>query len=164
MIFLQRTFTSLVHAHAGRTQIAARGQFKAALVLRKKPQKRATLNLLGLYSPLLAAFKKYCDEIFDYGQFVLIPRPLAAGMFILPVSKALAQHKKRRENYRSVQNKVILRQARESSGLTQEEIAKMLNTKKSAISRIENHAEDIKLSTLEKFASVLGRKVEVSIR
>ena len=55
------------------------------------------------------------------------------------------------------------KQAREDSGLTQEEIAERLNTKKSAISRIENHAEDIKLSTLEKFASVLGRKIEVSI-
>lgn len=68
------------------------------------------------------------------------------------------------EGYQSFKIGALLRQAREASGLTQEEIAKMLNTKKSAISRIENHAEDIKLSTLEKFASVLGRKVEVSIR
>ncbi len=68
------------------------------------------------------------------------------------------------EGYQAFKIGALLRQARESSGLTQEEIAKMLNTKKSAISRIENHAEDIKLSTLEKFASVLGRKVEVSIR
>ena len=58
----------------------------------------------------------------------------------------------------------LLKQAREASGLTQEEIAEKLHTKKSAISRIENHAEDIRLSTLEKFASVLGRKLEVSIR
>ena len=36
--------------------------------------------------------------------------------------------------------------------------------KKSAISRIENHTEDIRLSTLEKFAHVLGRKLEVSIK
>ncbi len=68
------------------------------------------------------------------------------------------------EGYQAFKIGALLRQAREASGLTQEEIAKMLNTKKSAISRIENHAEDIKLSTLEKFASVLGRKVEVSIR
>jgi ribosome-binding protein aMBF1 (putative translation factor) len=47
---------------------------------------------------------------------------------------------------------VILRQARERAGLTQEELAHRMRTKKSAISRIENHAEDIKLSTLEKFA------------
>lgn len=58
---------------------------------------------------------------------------------------------------------VMLRMAREESGLTQEELAKKLNTKKSAISRIENHAEDIRLSTLEKFAEALGRKLKLSI-
>ncbi len=68
------------------------------------------------------------------------------------------------EEYPSFKIGVLLRQAREASGLTQEEIAEKLHTKKSAISRIENHAEDIRLSTLEKFAAVLGRKLEVSIR
>ena len=67
------------------------------------------------------------------------------------------------EGYQSFKIGALLRQAREASGLTQEEIAERLNTKKSAISRIENHAQDIKLSTLERFASVLGRKIEVSI-
>ncbi len=67
------------------------------------------------------------------------------------------------EGYQAFKIGALLRQAREASGLTQEEIAKRLHTKKSAISRIENHSEDIKLSTLERFASVLGRKVEVSI-
>lgn len=67
------------------------------------------------------------------------------------------------KGYQAFKIGALLRQAREDSGLTQEQIAKRLNTKKSAISRIENHAEDIKLSTLEKFASVLGRKIEVSI-
>ena len=67
------------------------------------------------------------------------------------------------EGYQLFKIGALLKRAREDSGLTQEEIALRLNTKKSAISRIENHAEDIKLSTLEKFASVLGRKIEVSI-
>jgi len=67
------------------------------------------------------------------------------------------------EGYQAFKIGALLRQAREDSGLTQEQIAERLNTKKSAISRIENHAEDIKLSTLEKFAAVLGRKIEVSI-
>jgi len=40
--------------------------------------------------------------------------------------------------------------------MTQEELAQRLKTKKTAISRIENHAEDIKLSTLEKVAHALG--------
>ena len=67
------------------------------------------------------------------------------------------------EGYESFKIGAMLRHAREASGLTQEEIATQLNTKKSAISRIENHAEDIRLSTLEKFASVLGKKLEISI-
>ncbi len=39
---------------------------------------------------------------------------------------------------------VVLKQARLEAGFTQEEIANLLNTKKSANSRIENHAEDIR--------------------
>ncbi|MBE7445871.1 MAG: helix-turn-helix domain-containing protein [Planctomycetia bacterium] len=42
---------------------------------------------------------------------------------------------------------VMLRQARDAAGLSQEELAHRLKTKKTTISRIENHAEDIKLST-----------------
>ena len=58
---------------------------------------------------------------------------------------------------------VMLKMARESAGLTQEQLAQQLKTKKSAISRIENHAEDIKLSTLEKFAQALGKKLHVEV-
>ncbi|MBI2882367.1 MAG: helix-turn-helix transcriptional regulator [Candidatus Methylomirabilis oxyfera] len=58
---------------------------------------------------------------------------------------------------------VMLKQARESARLTQEELAQRLKTKKTAISRIENHAEDIKLSTLEKVARALGERLEVRI-
>ena len=57
----------------------------------------------------------------------------------------------------------MLKLAREEAGLTQEELAKKLNTKKSAISRIENHAEDIKLSTLEKIARALGKRLRVEV-
>ncbi|MCK5014171.1 MAG: helix-turn-helix transcriptional regulator [Candidatus Omnitrophica bacterium] len=58
---------------------------------------------------------------------------------------------------------VMLRQAREETGLTQEELAQKLHTQKTAISRIENHAEDIKLSTLEKVATALGKHLEINI-
>lgn len=58
---------------------------------------------------------------------------------------------------------VMLRQARERAGITQEVIAKKLRTKKSAISRIENHAEDIRLSTLGKYAKALGKKLKVQL-
>ncbi len=58
---------------------------------------------------------------------------------------------------------VLLKQAREEAGLTQEKLAVRLDTKKSAISRIENHAEDIKLSTLEKFAHALGKHLRLEV-
>ena len=57
----------------------------------------------------------------------------------------------------------LLRQAREKAGLTQEELARRMNTQKSAISRIENHAEDIKLSTLEKFAKAIGKTLRLRV-
>ena len=67
------------------------------------------------------------------------------------------------KGYQEFKLGVMLRQAREGAGLTQEELAKRINTKKTAISRIENHAEDIKLSTLEKFASALGKQLTISV-
>ena len=67
------------------------------------------------------------------------------------------------EGYERFKIGVILRQAREASGLTQEELALRVKTKKTAISRIENHAEDIKLSTLERVANALGKRLHVSI-
>ena len=58
---------------------------------------------------------------------------------------------------------VMLKQLREESGLTQEQLAHKLHTKKTAISRIENHAEDIRLSTLEKYAEALGKHLTVQV-
>lgn len=57
----------------------------------------------------------------------------------------------------------VLKQARIEAGITQEELAKQLNTKKSAISRIENHAQDIKLSTLQNFARIMGKELKVEL-
>jgi ribosome-binding protein aMBF1 (putative translation factor) len=67
------------------------------------------------------------------------------------------------KGYQSFKIGVLLRQAREAAGITQEAIAERLNTRKSAISRMENHAEDVKLSTLEKFAHSLGKRLEIRI-
>ena len=68
------------------------------------------------------------------------------------------------EGYREFKIGVILRQARKEAGLTQEELADRVGTRKTAISRIENHAEDIKLSTIEKVAKALGKKIVVEIK
>jgi len=67
------------------------------------------------------------------------------------------------EGYQAFKIGLMLKEARENAGITQEELATRLSTKKSAISRIENHAEDVKLSTLEKFASSLGKNIEIRI-
>jgi HTH-type transcriptional regulator / antitoxin HipB len=67
------------------------------------------------------------------------------------------------EGFRSFKIGVLLKQAREEAGLTQDELAKQLKTKKTAISRIENHAEDIRLSTLEKYARAFGKKLRVEL-
>lgn len=58
---------------------------------------------------------------------------------------------------------VMLREVRETSGITQEQVARELKTNKSAISRIENHAEDIRLSTLRKYARALGKEIHLEI-
>jgi HTH-type transcriptional regulator/antitoxin HipB len=68
------------------------------------------------------------------------------------------------EGYREFKIGVILRQARKEAGLTQEELADRVGTRKTAISRIENHAEDIKLSTIRKVAKALGKNLEISLR
>ena len=58
---------------------------------------------------------------------------------------------------------VLLKQARIEAGFTQEEVANKLRTKKSAISRIENHAEDIRLSTLVNYAQAVGKHLQLEI-
>ena len=57
----------------------------------------------------------------------------------------------------------ILKQARKDIGLSQEDVAIKLHTKKSAISRIENHAQDIKLSTLQNFANIFGKELKIQL-
>ena len=58
---------------------------------------------------------------------------------------------------------VMLRQAREAAGMTQAEVAQQLHTTKSAISRIENYAEDIHLSTLKRYAKAVGANLQIRL-
>ena len=67
------------------------------------------------------------------------------------------------EGYNDFKIGVILRQAREAAGLTQEEVARKLKTKKSSISRIENHADDVRLSTLRRYAQAVGANLQIDL-
>lgn len=58
---------------------------------------------------------------------------------------------------------LLLKKLRQDSGLSQDELAIKLHTKKSVISRIENHADDIRLSTLRKYAKSLGKKIKIEV-
>ncbi len=57
----------------------------------------------------------------------------------------------------------MIKEMRLESGMTQEELAEKLETKKSVISRMENHSEDIRLSTLQKVASVFGKRIQIAM-
>ena len=67
------------------------------------------------------------------------------------------------EGYENFKIGVLLQLSREQAELTQEEVAQKMGTKKSAISRIENHADNITLSTLRKYAKAVGKKLHFEI-
>ncbi len=56
-----------------------------------------------------------------------------------------------------------LKEERRKAGLTQEQLAEKIGTKKSYISRVENGHTDIQLSTLFKIFQGLGRRVSLTI-
>jgi len=68
------------------------------------------------------------------------------------------------EDYDNFRIGYLLKQARISAGITQEELANKLNTKKSSISRIEKHAEDIRLSTLKNYLGALNKRLYINVR
>lgn len=68
------------------------------------------------------------------------------------------------KEYETFKLGVLLKQARSEAGLTQQQVAERLKTTKSAISRMENHANDIRLSTLERFAAAVGRQLSVALK
>ncbi|MGM9846922.1 MAG: helix-turn-helix domain-containing protein [Muribaculaceae bacterium] len=56
-----------------------------------------------------------------------------------------------------------LREERKKAGLTQEELAERIGTKKSYISKVENGHTDVQLSTLFRIFEGLGKRVSLSI-
>lgn len=59
---------------------------------------------------------------------------------------------------------VMLRETRRKAGMTQEQLAEKVGTKKSTISRLENGNVDVELSTLYKiFEDGLGMRVRIQV-
>ena len=60
---------------------------------------------------------------------------------------------------------VLIQQARQEKGLTQEQVAVLSGTNKSYISRVENNAADIRLSTLMKIVNKgFGGKLKLELQ
>jgi HTH-type transcriptional regulator/antitoxin HipB len=65
--------------------------------------------------------------------------------------------------YKEFKIGLLLKEARKKAGMTQEELALLINTKKTAISRIEKHGEDIRFSTILKIAKALNIQLELRL-
>ena len=65
--------------------------------------------------------------------------------------------------YESFKVGVLLRQEREASGMTQEDMARRLHMPRSTISRIENHTEETRLALIKQYADALGKSLYISI-
>ncbi|MBL0294693.1 MAG: helix-turn-helix transcriptional regulator [Saprospiraceae bacterium] len=69
------------------------------------------------------------------------------------------------QEFESFQLGVLLENARHKLGMTQEELAEKCGTNKSYISRIENNASDIRLSTLMKIIQTgLGGQLKLTLQ
>ena len=56
-----------------------------------------------------------------------------------------------------------LKEERRKSGITQEQLAARIGTKKSYISRLENGHADVQLSTLTRIFNGLGKRISITI-
>ncbi len=65
------------------------------------------------------------------------------------------------QEYKDFELGELLKHARKEAGLTQAEIARRLETTPSVVSRWENHAGDLRFSTLQKYAKVLNKSLSI---
>ena len=54
-----------------------------------------------------------------------------------------------------------LRQIRRKKGITLKELASLMNTSESALSRLERQSRNITILTLAKYAKILGKRIEI---
>ena len=67
------------------------------------------------------------------------------------------------DNYRKFAIGMLLAEHREKSGLTLSQFAKRVKMQKNALSRLENHGEDVRLSTITRYVEATGRSLQLNI-
>jgi len=69
------------------------------------------------------------------------------------------------EGYKHFKIGVLLKEARENTGLTQQQLADKVGTSKSYISKIENNIKEARLSTIQKIVELgFGGTIELQIK
>ncbi len=66
------------------------------------------------------------------------------------------------QRYKQFKVGLLLKMARKEAKMTQEQVAEKMGTKKSVISRLENHADDMKVSTMFRYLEAVGKKLEIA--
>jgi HTH-type transcriptional regulator/antitoxin HipB len=56
-----------------------------------------------------------------------------------------------------------LYEARKAAGLTQKQVAERMNVNRSFVSKLENHPQDMKLSTFQRYAKAVGMRAEIAL-
>ena len=56
-----------------------------------------------------------------------------------------------------------LHEARKTAGLTQKQVAERMNVNRSFVSKLENHPQDMKLSTFQRYAKAVGMHAEIAL-
>ena len=93
----------------------------------------------------LTSFKDHLDK--EYGK------------------KGTKSRTENREGFETFKLGVLLQDLRAKEGMTQEELANRCGTTKSYISRIENNASDIRLSTIIRiFREGFGKHIKLSVK
>lgn len=78
--------------------------------------------------------------------------------------RGITEREKFEEGFEAFKLGVMIQELRKESGLTQEQLAEKCGTTKTYISRIENNASDIRLSTLMRILREgFGRQLRLSI-
>jgi len=127
----------LINGFQKKTQKTPRAEIELAEISKNNTTMKK--NNLNLYS-----FTEHLDEL--YGK------------------RGSAKREKYEQEFEAFKLGLLLQEIRKEMGLTQEQVAEKCGTTKNYISRIENDASDIRLSTLQRIISEgLGARLRLSV-